>query len=181
MREPAEDEGALAKAWAKGDARAAEQVVSQHGQAMLRAALALCPRPEDAEEVVQDALMRAFRSISRFDPERGRLRSWLVGITVNRARQVRRGLLRYANLIGRLGRDRYSVECGAPVNGDLSLARRRLAVLSRREREAFVLVEIEGMTSIEAARAMGLADSTVRVLSARARHRLREAPDVKRI
>ena len=57
---------------------------------------------------------------------------------------------------------------------DLAFARGQLAALPAREREAFVLVEIEELTSVEAAGAMGISDSTVRVLLSRARNRLQE-------
>jgi RNA polymerase sigma-70 factor (ECF subfamily) len=106
------------------------------------------------------------------------LHAWLIGITANRARQVRRGLARYALLLTRMARDSYVVSTPAsPLRGDLELARRRLALLTPRERAAFVLVDIEELSSTEAARAMGISDSTVRVLVTRARARLqRRAP-----
>ena len=165
----------LARAWSRGDPTAARQVVEEYGPAMLRVALALCPRTEDAEEIVQDALLLALRSARAFDPDRGTLRAWLVGVTVNRARQVRRGMSRYRVLLARMGREPYEVPPKAAAgNGDLALARRRLARLPTREREAFFLVEIEELSSVEAGRVMGIADSTVRVLAARARARLQE-------
>jgi RNA polymerase sigma-70 factor (ECF subfamily) len=165
---------ALVAAWRRGDADAVRQVLMLHGTAMWRVALALCPRAEDAEEVVQEALLRAHRSLDRFDPARGELRAWLVGITANRAREVRRGLSRYGRLLERIGRDPY-VAAPEPFcsSDDLALARRRLASLPAREREAFVLVAIEELSSAEAADVMGISDSTVRVLAARARQRLR--------
>jgi len=164
-------------AWRRGDPLAAREVIALHGPAMLRVALALCPRVEDAEEIVQDALLRAYRALGSFDPARGDLRAWLVGVTANRARQVRRGLARYASLLARLGRESVLAAVAPAPRTDLESARRKLAELPPREREAFVLVEIEELTSIQAARSMGISDSTVRVLVTRARARLqRRAP-----
>ena len=175
-RQPEED---LVTAWRRGDQEAAREVVARFGPTLLRVALALCPRAEDAEEVVQDALLRAHRAVETFDPARGVLQAWLIGITANRARQVRRGLARYALLLTRISRDSFVVSTpAAPLHGDLELARRRLATLPPREREAFVLVEIEELSSTEAARAMRISDSTVRVLVTRARARLQRKSDL---
>lgn len=174
-----EDELDLIEAWRRGDPDAVRRVVALHGPSMLRVALALSSRSEDAEEVVQDALLRAHRSLASFDAERGTLGAWLVGVTANRARQVRRGLARYGRLLARLGRDPY-VPFAPPAasHGDLAFARRRLASLPAREREAFVLVEMEELDSMEAARVMGISDSTVRVLVSRARNRLRQGANL---
>jgi len=171
-----EDDRTLVEAWRRGDPEAARRVVVLHAQAMTRVALALCSRPEDAEEVVQDAMLRAHRSLDAFDVRRGSLRSWLVGVTANRARQVRRGLTRYGSFLARMRREPYAVVEPPSVHGDLDFARRRLAALPAREREAFVLVEIEELTSGEAARVMRISGSTVRVLVNRARRRLHGEP-----
>lgn len=166
-------EATLVRRWREGDPDAVRQVVATHGPALLRVALSLCPRVEDAEEVVQDAFLQAHRSLASFDPRRGALRAWLVGVTANRARQVRRGLGRYLRLLARIASELYvAPSAGTPERGDLALARRRLALLTPREREAFVLVELEELSSAESARIMGISDSTVRVLVTRARSRL---------
>ena len=171
-----EDDRALVEQWRRGDPEAARRVVVLHGPAMTRVALALCSRTEDAEEVVQDALLRAHCALDAFDPRRGTLRSWLVGVTANRARQVRRGLARYGRFLARMRREPY-VAAGPPTtHGDLEFARRRLAALPAREREAFVLVEVEELSSDEAGRIMRISGSTVRVLVNRARRRLHDEP-----
>lgn len=173
-----DDDAALVEAWRRGDADAARQIVQAHGPAILRVALALCPRAADAEDVVQDALLQACRSLRSFDSRRGSLRSWLLAVTANRARQARRAVRRYGELLARLSREPDESAGPAAISGDLAFARGRLATLPAREREAFVLVEIEELTSVEAARAMRVSDSTVRVLVSRARDRLREEPAI---
>lgn len=170
----ADDDAMLVESWRRGDPEAARQVVARYGTSMTRVALALCPRAEDAEDVVQDALLRVHRSLASFDPRRGSLLSWLIGVTANRARQVRRGMNRYGGFLARMRREPYRVAEPPAAHGDLSFVRRQLAVLPAREREAFVLVEIEELTSAEAANIMGISDSTVRVLARRARARLKD-------
>jgi RNA polymerase sigma-70 factor (ECF subfamily) len=168
-----EDDHRLVAAWRRGDAGAARRIVDLHARAMMRVALALCPRAEDAEEAVQDALLSAHRALDRFDAERGSLRAWLISVVANRARQVRRGLRRQGGLLARLRREPYVAGGSPSMHADLAYARRRLAELPAREREAFVLIEIEELTSAEAAKVMHVTGSTVRVLVNRARRHLR--------
>src|SRR5262249_19349669 len=121
-------EAALIEEWRGGDPRAFSRIVTLYGPAMLRVALSLSRRPQDAEEVVQDALHRAHRSLATFDPTRGSLRSWLLGVTANRARQLRRGAARYGRLLALFARDPYVVRTSPfEAHDDLAFARRRLA------------------------------------------------------
>ncbi len=74
------------------DERAREfaAAVGQHGQAM--SWLATRMAGVHAEDVVQEALLRAWRSWDQFDPRRGSLASWLLAITASEARRVSRRL-----------------------------------------------------------------------------------------
>lgn len=70
-------------------------LVTAHQDRLYTIALRLLGEPRDAEEVVQDALVRAYRAMSSYDEERIlalRLRPWLASITVNLARNRRRRL-----------------------------------------------------------------------------------------
>lgn len=78
-----------------GEARFREYVLPEIG-VLLRVARSLTGNPADAEDVVQDTLLRAFRSIDRFDGRHPR--AWLLTIlrnaNVNRTRRRRPELLR---------------------------------------------------------------------------------------
>jgi RNA polymerase sigma factor (sigma-70 family) len=65
--------------------RAFELEVSVHLPMMFRFAASLSSL-DDAEDVVQDALARAWVKRAQFDPARGSLRSWLLAIVANQAR-----------------------------------------------------------------------------------------------
>src|SRR5664279_4373635 len=45
---------------------------------------------QDAEDVVQEAMVYVFRNLHRYQPERGAFRTWLYTITVSRCRNARR-------------------------------------------------------------------------------------------
>ncbi len=114
-----------------------------------------------AEDVAQEALVRAWNGLPRFREE-ARLETWLYRIVVREAASWRR---RQA-VRGFLGGLRGSKEQAAPpVERDGGLKRRIAAALdklSAGQREAFVLVHLEGFTVAEAAATLGKAEGTVK-------------------
>src|ERR1700732_2172916 len=68
-----------------GDEEAFVTLVGRHHHSMLRIARSFVPSSAVAEEVVQDTWMAVVRGIGNFEG-RSSLKSWLVGILVNRAR-----------------------------------------------------------------------------------------------
>jgi RNA polymerase sigma-70 factor, ECF subfamily len=75
----------------QGDPDAFDQLVIRHQSAVYRAALAALRVPQDAEEVAQDAFVRAWRSLARFRGDSS-FRTWLLTITWNQAMSRRRRL-----------------------------------------------------------------------------------------
>lgn len=75
----------------QGDPDAFDQLVARHQSAVFRAALAALRVREDAEEVTQDAFIRAWRAIGRFRGDSS-FRTWMLRIVWNRAISRRRGL-----------------------------------------------------------------------------------------
>jgi RNA polymerase sigma-70 factor, ECF subfamily len=84
-----------------GDTAAYELLVQQHQEAMFRLAYLMLGDRDDAADIAQDALIRAFRSLDQFDVSRP-LRPWLLSITANLARNRRRSLGRYWGALRRL-------------------------------------------------------------------------------
>jgi len=132
----------------------------------------------EAEDVAQDAMLHLLDHLDRWDPARP-YRSWRDTIVLNRCRdRLRRGAAR--------GRAREALEtlgaggASSEQPGDALERREAQAILmealtglSPREREAFVLRDLEELSSREAALAMGVGESTVRSLLTLARRRLR--------
>lgn len=69
----------------KGDLGAFEELVARHQKKLYNLAFRIAGDRDDASEIVQDAFMAAFRSITKF---RGasRFSTWLTTITINQAR-----------------------------------------------------------------------------------------------
>lgn len=134
-----------------------------------------------AEDVVQDAFVRAFRSLSSFRGE-STIETWFYRILVRTAQnQTRWQWIRWRRSAPEVApEDQPAVE----PSGD-SFLRRRLrdavARLSRSQRDAFILVHLEGFTVKDSATLLGKAEGTVKSHLHRALSKLRaELDDVGR-
>jgi DNA-directed RNA polymerase specialized sigma24 family protein len=77
-------------------AEAFAEWVSPHVTRMGYLAARLAPE-SDRDDIVQEALVRAWRKRRQFDPRRGTIATWLLAITADQARHARRG--RRANIL----------------------------------------------------------------------------------
>src|SRR5438045_8283479 len=86
-------EAALARA-RRGDSDAFRELVERHSRSVFRLAFRMTGNEQDAEDVVQESLLRAYRQLGRFEA-RANFGTWLYRITSNcavdlmRARQAR--------------------------------------------------------------------------------------------
>src|SRR5919109_1547567 len=69
----------------RGDPRAFELLYDRHGGAAYSLAYRIAGKQSAAEDVVQEALLSIWRSRLRYDPTRGSVRTWILGIVHNRA------------------------------------------------------------------------------------------------
>ena len=88
------DEVELIRRARQGNAEAWEALVRTHQEALFRLAYLLLGNADEAEDVAQEAFLRAYASLERFDLERP-LRPWLLSIAANLARNRRRSAGRY--------------------------------------------------------------------------------------
>jgi RNA polymerase sigma-70 factor (ECF subfamily) len=151
-------------------------LLRRHEGAVLRLATHLLRNPDDARDVAQDAFLRAYRSLGTFKPELS-FKNWLLRIVVNASRDhVSRASARRLRPLDDAGEIAAPGDLHAEVESALLLARVRrcAAELAPREREVFVLRELEGLEVEEIAAVLGLEPPTVRRHLARARLHLRE-------
>jgi len=140
--------------------------------AMRRYARSLARDPGEAEELVQESLLRALERHSRFAG--GNLRGWLLSIVHNLHVDRQRTRVR------RVQRDHAYAESRAPDISPTQLdavrlneVRRAFDALPEEQRDALHLVTIEGMSYDEAASVLGLPAGTVMSQVSRARETLR--------
>ncbi len=88
----------------QGDDAAWEALVHQHQEPVFRLAYLLLGDPDDAQDVTQDAFIRAYRALERFDAQRP-LRPWLLRIVSNLASNRRRSIGRYLAALARFSQE----------------------------------------------------------------------------
>jgi RNA polymerase sigma-70 factor (ECF subfamily) len=167
-----------------GDAEAFRGVVDRYSRTLWRAAWRILGDAEAAEDAVQEAFLRAWRSFATFD-DRAELSTWLYRIAVNAAidlrRKRRRTDERTAALPETLDGDvaLVSAEPDAhrrAVSGELARrTRATLAELSPAERTAFLLRHYEGRPIAEIARQLGKNENATKQSIFRAVRKLRLA------
>ncbi len=149
-----------------------EALVASHRERAVRTAWRLVGGDQAAaEDVAQEAFARAYKNLASFRGE-AQLSTWFYRILVRQAHSYRRwrGLREMWTPV-------VEVE-GAhqPVVGDPLLRgriRAALEKLTRKQREAFVLVHMDGFTAREAAAILGMADGTLKSHLHRALAKLR--------
>ena len=163
------------------DDLAFERYVLPEIEVLLRVALSLTGNHAEAEDLVQDTLLRAYRGISGFD---GRYpRAWLLTILrnthINRNRRSRPELLRDPDAaVERLAALASGDHADAVVEDEIDIEIvRALEQLDDRFRRVVELVDVDGLSYAEAAQVLDVPVGTVMSRLHRARSRIRDRLD----
>ncbi len=169
----ARDERLLAAARA-GDDDAFHELVDAHAVRLYRLAFSLVGNAADAEDVVQETLVGAFRSMGRFE-SRSTVKTWLTRILLRQAARHHRRRGRRPERPLEAARGTAGSRGPAPPEAarrlDVQAALERLSPLHR---EVVVLREFGGMSYAEMAEALDVPRGTVESRLHRARRELRE-------
>jgi RNA polymerase sigma-70 factor, ECF subfamily len=163
---------------ARGDTAALTTVYRQHHVAVRAFAQRLVGDMEAAEDLVQDVFVALPSAAARFRGESA-LRTFLVSIAVNHAKNHVRAAARRRAAMTRLGREPEPTNTSDPEHAtqNRQLADRLMVALDALpldQRVAIVLSEIEERTSAEIATIVGAPEGTVRTRVFHAKKKLRE-------
>ena len=175
-RPPTEDQ--LVERARGGDAAAFAALARDHEEIAFRTAYLIARNAADAEDAVQDALVKAWRALGRFRAGEP-LRPWLLKIAANEARNRRRSAgrrerlaLRSASFSGEAAPSPEDAVLDAAQRGQLLAA---LEELPADAREVLACRYLLDLSEEETAAALDIARGTVKSRSARALDRLKEA------
>jgi RNA polymerase sigma-70 factor (ECF subfamily) len=168
-----------------GDTDAFRVLVERHSRSLFRLAYRMTGNQQDAEDVVQDSFLRAFKQLARFD-ERASFGTWLYRIAVNCSLDLVRSRKRRNELAPPADSDpvdpTLSLPSLAPSPDRIAISgevRDRVASamteLSASERTAFVLRHFEGMGIEEVSRVLGCQPGAAKHSVFRAVQKLRRA------
>src|SRR6516165_6446561 len=186
LSDPKVNEQKLIRAGQRGDAQAIETLFRRYHRPLFQTALRVLGNAEDAEDALQDGLLSAYRNLKRFEG-RSQFSTWLTRIVINAALMRRRS-----------AKARPAVSLDEPPREDELPATERFAdngltpeqvfanteiremlsenldQLSPLLRTAFVLREVQGYSTGEAAKKLGVTENTLKARLWRARHQLAE-------
>jgi RNA polymerase sigma-70 factor (ECF subfamily) len=170
---------------ASGDAAAFEQIVVRHERRVLTLSWRLLGSMEDAQDAAQEVFLRTFKYLHRFDAQKP-FEPWLVRMTVNVCRDLGKARQLRGAVFVEQGNSYDRAELRDPANdphAELQFEQQRqmlyrvLNELPDKERTAFVLRDIEGMTTAETADALGSSEATIRSQISSARLKIRKCVD----
>ncbi len=172
---PGSDESLLVDAARGGDSEAFAELYRRHVGRIHALSLRLTGNVDAAETLTQDAFVRAWRKLERFEG-RSRFGTWIHRLTVNLALDRRRRAALERSREGQGDPDDIRSVATAPVrSGSRIDLERAIAGLPPGARTVFVLHDVEGYRHREIAQRMGTAVGTVKAQLHRARRLLREA------
>ena len=166
-----------------GDSDAFRLLVEQHSRLVFRVAYRMTGNEHDADDVVQETFLRAYKQLGRFE-ERANFGTWLHRIAVNCALD----LLRSRGRLDRhYGGDPEEAEMMGAISSDPQQDRLLLSAelrdqvtaamekLSGNERTAFILRHFEGMPVEEIGKTLGIQVNAAKHTICRAVRKLRES------
>ena len=181
-------EGQLIDRCLGGDHEAFYELMRPYERAVYFAAMGVVNNPADAEEVAQEAVLKAFNGLSKFRRE-AKFSTWLIQITINEARMKfrkdRKSLYESID-------DQRSDEDGDYLPKDFAdwrdipsealqrkelreALKRALASLDPKYREVLVLRDVQHVSIIETANMLGITEASVKTRLLRARLQMRDA------
>jgi RNA polymerase sigma-70 factor, ECF subfamily len=184
-----EMEAALIERVRNGEHEAFYELVCPHERGIYLAALSILNNDADAEEVVQEAILKAFKAIGRFRGE-AKFSTWIIQITINEARMKLRKDRRH--LYDSLDEPRRGEDAGDYVPRDFAdwreipsealetsrlrqALKRGLESLSPKYRQVLVLRDVEHLNIAETAKLLGITEAAVKTRLLRARLMMRDA------
>jgi RNA polymerase sigma-70 factor (ECF subfamily) len=174
------DEKRLIARAQSGDSAAFEELVRIYAERLHAVVLRLCASGHDAEEVTQEAFLRAWRAIDRFDG-RSQFFTWLYRIGINEAKRhsKRRLRMRVVSIDeappGELTDPIDAPEARARQSEARAALEAAVRALPIDYRAPLVLRDIAGLSTIEAAEILGLGEAAFKSRLHRARVSVREA------
>ena len=170
-----ENDGDLLRRVLAGETRVYAQLVDRYRERLGRYALRMLGNRDDAEDVLQDTFIRAYRSLARCEGPNG-FGPWVFGILVNRCRTHAAKRSRAQGVVVRNEIAMAAASVG-PTDGRDALRDAihwALAQLPTEQREAFLLKHVEDLSYETMETVTGVRPATLRMRVFRARDELRK-------
>jgi RNA polymerase sigma-70 factor (ECF subfamily) len=164
-------DAALVARMARGDRDALSELYARHSALLLGVAMRIVRERREAEDLLHDVFLEAWRAAKDFDPKRGRVRTWLTIRMRSRALDLQKSA-RVSRNAGDAGLELVADE-GEHASPDHARVRAALAELSPEQRKVLELAYFEGLSCSEIATRVAIPIGTVKSRLAAGMERLR--------
>lgn len=182
---PHVDEEVLVQSGLRGDPEALETLFARYSRPLYQTALRLLGNPEDAEDALQEGMLSAVRNLKRFEG-RSKFSTWLTRIVINAAlMKLRKQRTRPTVSLEQEDAEQRELTVGSRIpdvrpspeeayahKERFEILESSLETLPPALQSAVWLRDVQGLSTAEAARALGLSEGTVKSQLHRARNKL---------
>ncbi|MEQ8352476.1 MAG: RNA polymerase sigma factor [Leptospiraceae bacterium] len=178
MSERASEKGLIEKTL-KGDQRSFMELVSPYRTRLIRKAVSMLGNPQDAEDILQEALVTAYRALKSFRGESG-IYTWLYRIVVNKCRDFHRSKKNAPSdsldsVAFMIHDDRIDLEKNLELSTESSYLIEQINTLDKRYREILVMRYFDDLSYQEIASVLKIQVGTVKSRLFKARELLKRA------
>ena len=169
-----------------GNEQAFCELVRPHQHVLYLKALSIIHSEADAEEVVQNAVFKAFKKLCQFRYD-SQFRTWLMSITINESRMWlrRHRKSRHESIYEDDSGRQHVIEIADSRQGPFEVLERKhvrgailkaLTLLTSRHSQVFILRDLQLLSISETAKILGISEVSVRTSLWRGRGQMRQAP-----
>lgn len=163
----------------EGDQRAFMELVSPYRTRLVRKAVSMLGNPQDAEDILQEALVTAYRALKSFRGESG-IYTWLYRIVVNKCRDFHRSKKNAPSdsldaVAFMIQDDRIDLEKNLELSAESSYLIQQINTLEKRYREILVMRYFDDLSYQEIASVLEIQVGTVKSRLFKARELLKRA------
>jgi len=183
----AKTDAQLVKATLEGEPHAFEEIVGRYQRLVFHIVYHYLGRRDEVEDLAQEVFLKVFRSLDTFDAKRP-LKAWISRITANTCLdEVRKARKHKIQLFADLGRDeegrveyfyerfsQHSALSERDVQELFELLEKLMGRLNEKDKMAFVLRELEGLSYPEVAQALETTELAARIRVSRSKRRLQK-------
>jgi RNA polymerase sigma-70 factor (ECF subfamily) len=183
----AKTDAQLVKATLEGDPHAFEEIVERYQRLVFNIVYHYMGRRNEVEDLAQEVFLKVFRALNTFDATRP-LKSWIARITANTCLdEIRKAPKRKVRFFSDLGGDEESKieyfyerfgQHSALSEGDVEemfeLLGELMERLNRKDKMAFVLRELEGLSYPEIAQSLETSELAARIRVSRSKRKLQK-------
>ena len=155
-------DAALVLRMTQGDRAALAELYQRHGRTLLAVACAVLHSRQEAEDVIHDVFLEAWRHADTYSESRGSVKTWLLIRARTRALDRLRSSGRRRDVLDHVARNQPAESAVMVESGDQHRLHQALAAMPAPQQQVIQLSYFEGLTTAEIAHRLGIPTGTVK-------------------